>query len=166
MAAAAGLEPAVSGPKPDALPLGYTAVWSERRGSNPRLPAPKAGALPLRHAPNILLQSGPQRWLRAVRNKIRCRVSRAARIWRPPVRRSRRHRPPPHGLHSRRAPFLRETLNGAVVLFCAIRFCVLPALLAPRSSLRRGLFCSRTGLTVPASLPRRRLPLVPGLWLL
>lgn len=28
--------------------------WSERRGSNPRPPAPKAGALPLRYAPMSL----------------------------------------------------------------------------------------------------------------
>ena len=34
-------------------------------------------------------------------------VSRAARNWRPPVRRSRRHRPPPFGLPCRTRPFLR-----------------------------------------------------------
>ena len=35
-------------------PLRFGAVsrrWSGRRGSNPRPPAPKAGALPLRHSP-------------------------------------------------------------------------------------------------------------------
>lgn len=37
-------------------------------------------------------------------------VSRAARNWRPPVRRSRRHRPPPFGLPCRTRPFLRGPL--------------------------------------------------------
>lgn len=37
-------------------------------------------------------------------------VSRAARNWRPPVRHSRRHRPPPFGLPCRTRPFLRGPL--------------------------------------------------------
>lgn len=37
-------------------------------------------------------------------------VSRAAHNWRPPVRRSRRHRPPPFGLPCRTRPFLRGPL--------------------------------------------------------
>ena len=37
-------------------------------------------------------------------------VSRAARNWRPPVRRSRRHRPPPFGLPCRTRPFLQGPL--------------------------------------------------------
>ena len=38
--------------------LSYAGVWSGRRGSNSRHLAPKASALPLRYAPNLLLAAG------------------------------------------------------------------------------------------------------------
>ena len=41
-----GIEPAPSAWKADILPLNYTCRWSRWWDSNPRLPAPKTGALP------------------------------------------------------------------------------------------------------------------------
>lgn len=49
-------------------------------------------------------------WLQAGVKSESVLVSRAARNWRPPVRRSRRHRPPPFGLPCRTRPFLRGPL--------------------------------------------------------
>lgn len=49
-------------------------------------------------------------WLQAGVKSESVLVSRAARNWRPPVRRSRRHRPPPFGLPCRTRPFLQGPL--------------------------------------------------------
>lgn len=58
LAAAAGLEPAVSGPKPDALPLGYAAVWWSQRGLNPQPAACNAAALPVELWPHVVGAAG------------------------------------------------------------------------------------------------------------
>ena len=97
-------------------------------------------------------------WLQAGVKSESVLVSRAARNWRPPVRRSRRHRPPPFGLPCRTRPFLRgPLLPGNLVspslpsrAFPLPKACGLPSSVLVGNVHRGGLWYSGTWPVFPA----------------
>ena len=48
-----GVEPTLVGLQPTASPLGYTIIWSGKRGSNPQPSAWEADALPIELLPHM-----------------------------------------------------------------------------------------------------------------